>query len=66
MSDLTWLSAAELSQRYRRGELSPVEVTDFMLKRAQRLQPHLNAFVLIDEAGARAAARESEVRWKKS
>jgi aspartyl-tRNA(Asn)/glutamyl-tRNA(Gln) amidotransferase subunit A len=65
-ADLTWLSAAELSQLYRRGELSPVEVVDAMLKRAQRLQPHLNAFVLIDEAGARAAARESEVRWKKS
>ena len=63
--DVTWLSAAELGRRYRRGELSPVEVVDATLQRAGRLQPHLNALVLIDEAGARAAARASEARWRK-
>ncbi|HTE82519.1 MAG TPA: amidase family protein, partial [Reyranella sp.] len=63
--DLAWLSAAELSRRYARGALSPVEVVDFALKRAERLQPHLNAFVLIDAEGARSAAKESEARWAK-
>jgi aspartyl-tRNA(Asn)/glutamyl-tRNA(Gln) amidotransferase subunit A len=64
--DLAWLSAAELSRRYARKELSPVEAVDFALARAERLQPHLNAFVLIDADGARKAARESAARWQKS
>ena len=66
MSDeTTWLSASELSRRYARGELSPVEVVDAALARAERLQPHLNAFVSIDADGACAAARASEARWRK-
>ncbi|HYC65240.1 MAG TPA: amidase family protein, partial [Reyranellaceae bacterium] len=63
--DVTWLTAAEIAQRYRRGELSPVEVVEANLDRARRLQPHLNALVLIDEDGARAAAKASEARWRK-
>src|SRR5690606_35127133 len=59
-----WLSAVELSKLYARGEVSPVEVVDTMLKRASALQPHLNALVLVDEEGARAAAKASEGRWK--
>ena len=35
-----------------------------MLLRASALQPHLNAFVLIDAEGARAAAKVSEARWR--
>ena len=62
--DIVWLSASELSKRYARRDLSPVEVVDTALVRAQRLQPHLNAFVSIDAPGARAAALASEARWK--
>jgi aspartyl-tRNA(Asn)/glutamyl-tRNA(Gln) amidotransferase subunit A len=67
MSDrpLTWLSASELTTLYARRELSPVEAVEAMLARAAKLQPHLNAFVLIDEAGARSAAKASEGRWLK-
>ena len=34
-------------------------------QRAATLQPHLNAFVLIDEAGARSAAKAAEERWQR-
>ena len=62
---VTWLSASELSKLYARRELSPVEAVDAMLARAAKLQPHLNAFVLIDDGGARAAAKASQERWLK-
>jgi aspartyl-tRNA(Asn)/glutamyl-tRNA(Gln) amidotransferase subunit A len=67
MSDrsLAWLSAGQLSTLYARRELSPVDAVEAMLARAAALQPHLNAFVLIDEAGARAAAKASQERWQK-
>jgi aspartyl-tRNA(Asn)/glutamyl-tRNA(Gln) amidotransferase subunit A len=68
MSDsaFDWLSAAELSNLYSRREASPVQVIDAMLVRASKMQPHLNAFVLIDAEGARAAAKASEARWQRN
>lgn len=63
--DIFWRSAWELGRLLRRKELSPVELVDQVLQRATRLQPHLNFLVLIDESGARAAARASEARWMK-
>ena len=65
MNELIWSSAAELCRRYSRKDLSPVEFLDHTLKRAERLQPHLNFLVLLDAEGARAAARASEARWQK-
>jgi len=64
MTDTTWMSAADLVRDYRRGTLSPVEVVEASLRRAERLQGPLNAFVLIDRPGALAAARASEARWR--
>ena len=66
MSDypLPWISASSLTSLYRRGTLSPVDVVDAMLLRASTLKTHLNAFVLIDEVGARAEAKASEARWR--
>ena len=63
--ELTWLTAFEISRRYARSELSPVEVVNETLKRAERLQPHFNFLVLSDPEAARAAARASEARWRK-
>jgi aspartyl-tRNA(Asn)/glutamyl-tRNA(Gln) amidotransferase subunit A len=63
--DICWLSAADLGRHYARGDLSPVEAMKAVLERAERLQPHLNTFVLIDAAGARAAAEASQARWRK-
>ena len=63
--DIFWSSASELSRSYRRKELSPVELVDHVLQRVEFLRLHLNFLVLIDEKGARAAARDSERRWMK-
>src|SRR5690349_25015845 len=63
--DIIWQSASELGRAFSRGELSPVEVVEQALQRAERLQPHLNFLVLIDREGALAAARASEERWRR-
>jgi len=57
------MSASALLDAYRRKTLSPVEATKAALSRLDRLEPKLNAFVLVDAEGALAAARESEARW---
>src|SRR5450759_742755 len=65
-AELAYTSATELVRRYRAKQLSPVEVTQAVLARMRELNPMLNAFCLIDEAGALASARASEARWMKS
>lgn len=62
-ADLALLSAAELVPLYRARALGPPELVRAVLARIARLEPSLNAMVLVDEAGAIAAARESEARW---
>src|ERR1700751_4264045 len=64
MPDLHALSAAELIRRYRKRELSPVEVARDALARIDRFNPVVNAFVLVDREAALAAAAASEARWK--
>jgi aspartyl-tRNA(Asn)/glutamyl-tRNA(Gln) amidotransferase subunit A len=58
------LSATELGVQYATQELSPVEVTNDILARAQRLEPTLNAFRLLDKETALDQARASEKRWR--
>lgn len=65
MQDLTWATASELTAAYRARRLSPVEATAVALRRAEALNPELNAFCLLDPVAADAAARESEVRWQR-
>jgi aspartyl-tRNA(Asn)/glutamyl-tRNA(Gln) amidotransferase subunit A len=48
---------------YRSGELSPVQVTKDTLERIERLNDTVNAYGLLDPAGALDAARLSEQRW---
>jgi aspartyl-tRNA(Asn)/glutamyl-tRNA(Gln) amidotransferase subunit A len=62
--DLPADSAAALLHAYRRGTLSPVEATTVALSRIRAFGPAVNAFVLVDEDGAMAAARQSEARWR--
>jgi aspartyl-tRNA(Asn)/glutamyl-tRNA(Gln) amidotransferase subunit A len=63
--DLALASAAELVRLYRRRKASPVETAKACLARIARLNPALNAFVLVDEAAALKGARASERRWSK-
>lgn len=57
------MSAAELSEGYASGRISPVEVARATLARAEAIQPELNAFTRIDHDGALAAAEASQRRW---
>lgn len=63
--DIAYLSALDLRDLYRKGELSPVEVTGVILERIGRLNPSLNAYVTItieraldDAVAAERAYRE--------
>src|SRR5690606_4371102 len=56
--------ATELVEGYRTRTLSPVEVAQAVLARMERLNPTLNAFVLVSER-LLEEARESEARWHK-
>jgi aspartyl-tRNA(Asn)/glutamyl-tRNA(Gln) amidotransferase subunit A len=62
--DPSRLSATRLAALYRAGALSPVEVFAAVRARAARLNPRLNAIIAEDPAGAEAAARASEARWR--
>jgi aspartyl-tRNA(Asn)/glutamyl-tRNA(Gln) amidotransferase subunit A len=52
-----------LAPLIERKRISPVELTDFYLERIKRLNPQLNAYVLVAEEQARAdaAAAEKEI-----
>jgi aspartyl-tRNA(Asn)/glutamyl-tRNA(Gln) amidotransferase subunit A len=63
--DLALMSATDLLAQYRAKTLSPVEAAKAALERIARLNPRFNAFCLVDEAAALAAARASEARWMK-
>src|SRR3546814_4085700 len=62
--DLALMPATELLDNYRTKRLSPVEATQAALKRIADLNGTLNAFCLVDEKAALAAARASEQRWQ--
>ncbi len=56
------LSISGLAPLLARGEVSPVEVTEQLLDRIRRRNGELNAYLTVDESGARAQARDAEVR----
>ena len=60
------LTVHGLLRAYRRKEVSPVEVIEAQLATIERLEPLLNAFVVVDADGARAAAAASAKRWARS
>jgi aspartyl-tRNA(Asn)/glutamyl-tRNA(Gln) amidotransferase subunit A len=64
MPELWQQPAAEIVEGYKRGEWSPVEVVNSILDRIEKINPLINAIITLDVEGARAAARESETRWR--
>src|SRR6266699_2316825 len=55
-----WASAADLAQRIRRRELSPVELMKSTIERIERRNPSLNAFIYLDFDQAMERARAAE------
>ena len=54
MSDeLNWLSAREMTRRFAKGDLSPVDVLEATLARLHAVNPALNATCLLDEPQGR-------------
>ncbi len=56
------LSINDLAPLLARGEVSPVEVTESLLGRIAQQDGSLNAYITVDEDGARAQAKEAEAR----
>ena len=57
-SDLHWLSASEAATAIARKQISPVELTQALLARIDRLDPRLNAFIKVDGDAALAEYRD--------
>lgn len=58
--DLCYMPATELLGAYRARRLSPVEVTEAVLDRIDRVNPTINAFVTVTAERARADALRAE------
>ena len=57
------MSATALLAGYERAELSPVDVLDALIARAEAWEPEINALVTPSYREAGAAARDSARRW---
>jgi len=60
VSDVVYAGIRELGTRFRKREVSPVEVTTALLDRIARLDPKLNAFVTLTAERALAEAKAAE------
>ena len=65
MTDLTYLSATEAMAQFAAGTLSPVELMQAVVARAEAVEPTINAFTYKYFDEAMDAARASEARWAK-
>ncbi len=65
-TDLCYLSAIDLRALYQKREMSPVEVTQAVLNRIERLNPGLNAFITVTPERALKQARAAEGAYRQS
>jgi aspartyl-tRNA(Asn)/glutamyl-tRNA(Gln) amidotransferase subunit A len=63
MTDLAWLSIADAARLIESRKLSPVELTNALLTRIDRLDPKWHAFIRVvpERAKAQAKAAETEI-----
>ncbi len=59
---LAFAPIAELAPLIRRGELSPLELTEHYLERIEQYDPALNAYLAVTSAHAQAQARAAEAQ----
>lgn len=59
------MTALEMSDLFRAGDLSPVEATQACLNRIEKLNSHVNAYNILNEELTLQAARDSEERWRR-
>ena len=57
MEDFLKLSALQLAEKLRAGELTSEQLTQACLDRIEQLNPSLNVFVHLDSEGALETAR---------
>jgi aspartyl-tRNA(Asn)/glutamyl-tRNA(Gln) amidotransferase subunit A len=60
-TELAYLSIGEVAGLFRSGKLSPVELTEVLLRRIERMNPSLNAYITVTDALARTQAKNAEV-----
>src|SRR5271155_3752374 len=62
-TELAFMTIAEAARRIAKKELSPVELTEALIRRAEALDPQLNAYLLptADRALDQARAAEREI-----
>jgi len=61
--DLVWLTAVDLVERYRSGDVSPEEVVAAHLERIEQLERRLNCYITVTADRARAQAAEAGRRY---
>lgn len=59
-SGVAFASIPEIARLYRRRQLSPLELSRFLLERIKKLNPHLNAFITVSEELALRQAKRAE------
>src|SRR5215475_13095899 len=64
-TELHYATIAELGAQFRRRTLSPVELTETLLARIEKLEPSLRAFVTVTADRARADARAAEAAFQR-
>src|SRR5579859_1229656 len=64
-ADLCFTPALELDRLIRAGDVSPVEITEAVLARIDRLNPALNAYITVTADSARTQARDAEARARR-